>query len=390
MASVYRDSARNGWRAQVVVRGVTRKLWIGSATATGAKQIASHLDSLKAAAETATAPPADSLRWARAASPRIQGQLAKWGLIELSNRHDLPRTVAEYARRYSADIGEANSTKKRWANVVAKMEICFGNSSLAGVTPGDCDRIARDLRKAHKSSHAGKLLSDFKQVFAAAVKDRLITDNPLESIDCRAQHDKAREAYIDRATVDKIAGNADPTTRALIYLARFAGLRVPSEPLALKWEHIDWAEGKITILAPKTGHRIAPLFPEIREPLQILWESALVGSIYVFPRARSSAATVWRAKLEKAILASSVKPWPKLWQNLRASCRTDLESRFPAFVCNAWLGHSSKVAEKHYSRVNAEHFSLAVGQSESVCGVVCGVVEPSAPVTTRHKKTKKA
>jgi integrase len=384
MASVYRDSARNGWRAQVVIRGVTRKLWIGPITATGAKQIAGHLDNLKASAETATPPAADSLRWARAACPRIQSQLAKWGLIEISNRHDLPRSVVEYARKYSLEIGEAASTRKRWANVVKKLEI-FGSATLAGVTPGDCDRIARDLRKAYKSSHAGKILSDFKQIFTAAIKDRLITDNPFDAIDCRSQHDKSREAFIDRETVEKLLGNADPQFRALISLARYAGLRVPSEPLALKWEHIDWAESKITILAPKTGHRICPLFAEIREPLQTLWELAPTGATHVFHRGRASAATVWRAKLESIILASSVKPWPKLWQNMRASCRTDLEARFPAFVCNAWLGHSSKVAEKHYSRVTADHFNLAVGQSNLACGVAGGVAKPSATDSTRQQ-----
>ena len=366
MASIYRDKARNGWRAQVVVRGVLRKLWIGPATATGAKQIVAHLDALKAAAESATPAPADSIRWAKATAPRIQAQLSKWGLIELGCRGDLPRSVVDYARHYSAEVGIAPSTKKRWKNVVQKMETHFKSASLAGVSQGDCDRIARELRAVHKSSHAGKLLSDFKQVFESAKRSNLIASNPFDSIDTSAKHDKSREAYIDRETVIKIMGNADPYYAAIIALARFAGLRVPSEPLVLSWDHIDWDQGRITIDSPKTGHRIAPLFPEIRTQLEKLWDAAPKGSTLIFTRARQSAGTVWRAKLESILLASSIKPWPKLWQNLRASCRTDLESRVPGFVCNAWLGHSSNVAAKHYSRITDDHYRLAVAPSTGI------------------------
>jgi integrase len=360
MASIYRDKARTGWRAQVVVRGVLRKLWIGPATATGAKQIVAHLDALKAAAESATPAPQDSIRWAKATAPRIQAQLSKWGLIELGTGGDLPRSVVAFAQHYSAQVGAAASTKKRWKNVVQKMETHFKSASLAGVSQGDCDRISRELRQKYKSSHAGKLLGDFKQVFESAKRSNLIYSNPFDGIDTTAKHDKAREAYVDREIVLKLIENADDYYAAIIALARFAGLRVPSEPLALLWDHIDWDLDRITIQSPKTGHRIAPLFPEVKTPLRKLWAAAAEGSTLVFTRSRQSAATVWRAKLESILLASSIKPWPKLWQNLRASCRTDLESRVPGFVCNAWLGHSSTVAAKHYSRITDEHYRLAV------------------------------
>jgi integrase len=62
--------------------------------------------------------------------------------------------------------------------------------------------------------------------------------------------------------------------RLLIALCRYGGLRCPSEVLSLKWEHIHWAEGRMTVPSPKTEHhdggesREVPLFPELRPFLE--------------------------------------------------------------------------------------------------------------------------
>ena len=50
-----------------------------------------------------------------------------------------------------------------------------------------------------------------------------------------------------------------------------------------------------------------------------------------------------------------LKP-PKPFVNLRASCRTELQEQFPDHVVNAWLGHSSRIAEKHYLQVTPDHW----------------------------------
>ena len=379
MATAYREKSRNGWRAQVFVRGKLRKLWLGPISASGCKLICQHLDALKHAAEAAVPASANSLKWARSTDERIQKQLAKWGLIELGSTESLPKLVGAYAERYRDAVSGANSTKKRWKNTVSKLLQFFPpHVSLSAVSPGDAERVAKSIRSQFSSSHAGKLLSDFKQIFAAGGKDRLITENPFEHINTKGQHDKARETYVEAATINKLLEHCDTHFAAIITLARFAGLRVPSEPLALELSHLDLPAGKMSIWSPKTGFRVCPIFPECRPHLEKLWDQAAEGQKHLFTRARSSAATVWRDKLLSVCQAASVKPWPKLWQNLRASARTDLESRFPAFVCDSWLGHSSRIAAKHYSRVNDQHFAEACGVVPAECGVVGGVVQPTA------------
>ena len=53
------------------------------------------------------------------------------------------------------------------------------------------------------------------------------------------------------------------------------------------------------------------------------------------------------------------KPWPKPWQNMRASRATDLADQFPSHVCAAWLGHTEAVANEFYRQVTDEHFVKA-------------------------------
>jgi len=63
----------------------------------------------------------------------------------------------------------------------------------------------------------------------------------------------------------------------------------------------------------------------------------------------------------KILKRAKIKPWPKLYQNLRSSRSTELVTQgFPAYVVAAWLGHSVKVANKHYNQVTDEHFRRAV------------------------------
>ena len=63
--------------------------------------------------------------------------------------------------------------------------------------------------------------------------------------------------------------------------------------------------------------------------------------------------------LRRIIKRAGLTPWPKLYQNLRASRETELAERFPLHVVCAWIGNSQAVAAKHYLQVTDEHFRQA-------------------------------
>jgi len=111
------------------------------------------------------------------------------------------------------------------------------------------------------------------------------------------------------------------------------------------------------------GTRTIPIFPKLRPYLDLAWDSAKPGAIHVIQRYRSANANL-RTQLTRILEKAGVAPWPKLFQNLRASRATELASEHPAHVAAAWLGHSTLVANRHYWQVTDADFAKAIGSEE--------------------------
>lgn len=393
MASIYRDAGRDGWRVQLYVRGVRRKLWLGPLPKSAAQHVAGHLEALNRARDTGTVPPAETRRWLSSISDRIRNRLAAWGLADQTQAaKNLERTLGPYLQALIDGRDDWSAgTKSRAVNVRRLLVQQLGaDTALAAVTPGDAQRFARWCRSnINAHSHSGKTIADARQFFKAAIADRLLADNPFAGIDSSQGHDKTREAYVSPADTAALIALADPYYAAVIAAARFAGLRIPSEPLQLQWDQVNWETGRFVCTSPKLRRhqltRIVPIFAKFRPHLERLQELAPDGSVHVFGRHRSTAPKVYRDNLLRLIGRAGLAPWPKLWMNLRASCRTDLLERFPAHVVNEWLGHSGKIGAKHYDRTHDAHFAAAVGSPVGSPGRV----PPLSPASEDSKKPTK-
>ena len=64
----------------------------------------------------------------------------------------------------------------------------------------------------------------------------------------------------------------------------------------------------------------------------------------VISRYRASNANL-RTQLMRIIKAAELTPWPKLFQNLRASRATELAAEHPGHVAAQWLGRSNAIAD---------------------------------------------
>jgi integrase len=124
-------------------------------------------------------------------------------------------------------------------------------------------------------------------VALSARKHKLIDENPFSDVKIPTANVTARQRFIDRDTIQKLLDAANPTWRIIIALARFGGLRCPSEVLSLEWRHVDWERGRLTVPSPKTDRyegkesRVIPLFPELRAHLQEADELAEPGQTHV-------------------------------------------------------------------------------------------------------------
>jgi hypothetical protein len=163
-----------------------------------------------------------------------------------------------------------------------------------------------------------------------------------------------------------IAACPDREWRAIIALCRFAGLRAPSELVGLMWTDVDWKRRALTVRSPKTEHhegqaqRLVPISDRLREILNDLWTSAGPSESKMLPSIASSTKNL-RTRFQKILKRAKVSPWPRLFQNLRASAETDWVERFPQHEVASWLGHSPTVARTHYLQTRDMHFAAAAG-----------------------------
>ena len=196
---------------------------------------------------------------------------------------------------------------------------------------------------------------------------------PLKNLISRTN--KSRQRFITREDFAALIEHApDAECRLLIALARFGGLRTPSEPLSIKWGDVDWAQGRIKVPSPKTEHhegrefRIIPIFGEIRPFLEECFDAAEPGAEWIIAKHRPASVRNgdgWkhanlRTMLTRIYRRAGLPLPPKPWNNMRASRSTELAEEYPGHVAAAWLGHTEEIAVSYYRQVLPEHYSKAI------------------------------
>lgn len=250
----------------------------------------------------------------------------------------------------------------------------FGSDKpIADVSPADADAWRLWLLERIGPNTTRRFCGRAKQFFRWAVRKRILAESPFQDMKgLNVQANKEREFFVDRGMAQKVL-DACPNLewQALFSLARYGGLRNPSETLLATWDDMDFERGRITVHSPKTKRygrdtRVVPMFCELRPILEALFnerEKELgrppSAADHIVKRYRVKGMNL-RTQLERIIKRAGLSAWPKLWQNLRSSRATELASEFPAHVAAAWLGHSTLVAQKHYWQVTDGDFAKAV------------------------------
>ena len=154
-------------------------------------------------------------------------------------------------------------------------------------------------------------------------------------------------------------------------------MRCPSEHFALKWRHVDWGRSRFTVHSSKTEHhqgkatRVVPIFPELLPYLRDAFELAEDGAEHVIAKHRLGGLNL-RQQFERIIEDAGLTPWPRLFQNLRASRETELMREYDLATVCKWIGNSPAVAAKHYAMsvdLDAD-FRRAAGCQDGAAGAV--------------------
>lgn len=321
-----------------------------------------HIENLVVASRTGTSLSEAETVWSINLDDETHGKLVAAGLLEPRSERGLSALRPFLEKWFNDREGTKHSTVLTWKNVERNLLAFFGDDkSLRQITEDDAENFQRWLENHEKLAAATvkKRSAIAKQMMASARKARIITVNPFEALKTTARPNQSRQRFISHEVTRKVLDAcSDGEWRSLVVLARYGGLRIPSEMRELKWEHVNWSEKCFHIHATKTehhedeGNRLVPLFPEVEQELSRLWEEAEEGAVYVLPRLRLT--TNVGTTLCRIIERAGLKVWPKPWQNMRASRATELENQFGAHKATEWCGHAEKVAAAHYWMVTGD------------------------------------
>ena len=357
------------------------KIRLGAVTARQAEGHAEHIGNLAKAVVNGTAVPRTTAAWLNTCPDAIRERLARHGLTQAVERPDV-LSLGQWLDQYVTGRGDVKpATATVYGHTRRNLLAFFGpDKPLDSFTPGDGDTFAVYLRTAAKPADGNPAgLSDntvrrrlgiAKQFFRAAVRRKLLAENPFDGQVTTVRDNPKREYFVTREVTEAVLDALpDAKWRLAFALIRYGGLRCASEVLRLTWADVSWDRERFTVHAAKTEHhsdggiRVVPLFGELMPYFRDAWELAEPGEVHCCPQYPASIANqMYRKIILAALKSAGVKPWPKLFQNCRASRETELAEAYPVQVVCQWIGNSPAVAAKHYLQVTEEHYARATGQ----------------------------
>lgn len=319
----------------------------------------------------------ETIQWLGTVSDDLAEKFAAVGLIPSRKVRRLKDFLDGYVAGRANDGATKATTRITIERVVADLIEAIGpDADVRNIGPEDAERFKQHYQdRGLAPATTYRRLKMAKMLFGHAVKLKVIAENPFADLKAKNVNPAERRVYIPAGDIERVIAAAKPFWRTLFALSRFAGLRTPSESLLLRWSDVDLATGRMTIHSPKTEHheggasRVCPVFAALRPYLDAARsksEFVLAGPIADREREHAAGPRGWqknnlRTTALKIVKRAGLKPWPKLFHNLRASCETDLiRDGHPIHVVAAWLGHTPKIALGHYLQTLDADFEKAV------------------------------
>lgn len=400
MASVQRldRDGRVGFRIRFYVDKKRREIYVAGESKNDermAERISDHLERLALARSKNEAAEPKALAWANGTTGKLRDSLVEWGLADpVSERARSDK--GRFLGAFLADFVESKTDVKKTTVINYQqterllVEYFGAKRLLNSITAADAERWRRwlggerGLAAATVSRHTKRA----KTMMAETVRDRLLVSSPFKELKGGDESNSDRQRFIDRKMAAQVLKACpDIDWKVIFVLARFGGLRCPSEVMGLKWTDIDWDAGRLRIDAPKTGLRFCPMFPDVRAVLADAFDLAVDGAVFVV--ARRAFGNNLRTQFNRILERAGIASWPKPFNNCRASCRTELQERFPSHVINKWLGQSSAVAEKHYLQTTDEHWQRAVDFRPPIGPPINGNQGPLEPIDQTKETPEK-
>lgn len=396
MASIA-DDPNGRRRIQFVAPDGKRKtIRLGKCDRKSAEAITRHVESLLSAKIGGQPVPRDTAVWLAGIGPKLGAKLAAVGLVEPVER----LTVGEFLTSWlegKKSAGHKPTSLRAWGQTVTALTEQFGGRSLDSLTHADGEAFRAAMQsRGLRATTIHKRIGHSRQMLGDAVRFGHVHANPWNHVRQRGGDPSDRRAYVPVVDAQRVIEHCPSVPwKLLVALARFGGLRVPSEAFSLTWGDVDWERGRLSVPSPKTEHlgkphRVIPMFPLLRPYLEAAYHEAPEGAVYIFSddwRKRALGDDGWaganmRTTFGKIVRRAGVEPWPRLWHSMRASCESDLAQSFPLATVTKWLGNTPSVALRHYVDPTEVAFDSARTWMPSTSGAKSGA--PGAQNPAQH------
>lgn len=344
--------------------GKRRSIRLGKVPKRVAEAVKVKVERLVAAVLTDHPPDEETTKWVSRLDAVMLKKLASVGLVPTQESASLGDFIEKYI---ASRIDVSENTAKVWRQGQRHLQQFFGaDKPLRSLSKSDgkdwrLHLIGKELADATVRKHCWSA----KHFLSEAVDRGLITKNPFADLQSSPVGNSDRQYFVNREETQKVLDACpDAEWRLIVALSRYGGLRCPSEHMLLRWDDIHWDQGRFTVHSPKTkrheggSSRVVPLFSELLPFLEEVFDRAEPGTEYVISRFRNTSNL--RTPMTRIVKRAGLKPWPRIFHNMRASRQTELEELFPSHVVCKWIGNSEPVARKHYLQVTEEHFAKAV------------------------------
>ncbi len=377
MASVTTRPNGHRWVLFTAPDAKRHTIRLGRVTRPQADQVRQRVEHLIAAKLLNHSYDLETARWLASIGPNIYDRLATAGLVPSREVRTVGQLVAWYQKQLAQD-GVRPATLRNIGVVGGNLVAHFHERPLNLITEDDAGKF-RDWLQA-RGGRKGKPLARTtvsrrcrraREIFAPAQRRGWIEVNPFARMWHWSEVNLARNVYIERHEIEAVLAELpDLALRLVVALARFAGLRSPSEPLELRWSDIDWAAGTMTVTSVKTARydekqfRTVPIFQDLRTHLEAFYATLSPGAAdQILTAYLGKPWTTLSRRLEAACRRAGVAMWTKPFVNMRASCEHDWLGEYPINVVANWMGHSPQVALLHYNRVSKELTAREVAKS---------------------------
>lgn len=357
MASIisYSDGLRR-IEFSLTKRGQRRCVRLGRVSMKVAESIKAKIEAIVSDKVSNRPHDVDLSKWLSGLDETMLGRLREAGLAEGVGLARV--TMGDFLKRFFDALAGKPATRISYGHTRRNLETFFGTTKLLReVSASDADAWRAWLTNNEELSPAtvARRVIAARTMWRKAIRWKLASENPFAGIKAGHQVNESRKMFVTRDVVNAVIDStSDNEWKLIIALARYGGLRCPSEHFALKWGHVDWNRSRMLIHSVKTEHhegkgtRWVPIFQELRPILMRAFEQAEPGSEYVIAKQRLGGMNL-RQQFERLIIRAGEKCWPRLFQNLRASLETELMREYDLATVCKWIGNSPAVAAKHYA-----------------------------------------